>query len=225
MVASTNSSAVCRLGKKLVQELQLEPGVDTLAKWMAHYIAELMAEAQAAPPERADAVQAKCFETILALWRHQAEEGRIRPQLKTHAEMVELFGRFLHADEPFYFRHTGPLKNELLEEARQIDSAARAIIHLLLSQASERAGDRERGWIDLARGLPADAQGNLPAVIVKFEEKLKHKRGKHTEDDPVKELLDKARGGIKHFQAVLRGIKKGVDNMARVHAETKKKRT
>lgn len=222
MEASTNSRAVVELGKKLVAELQLEGGVDTLGKWMAHYIAELIDEAQTASLERADAARTKCFETILALWRHQAEEGRVRPQLDTYGEMVELFDRFLHAEEPYYFRHSGPLKNELLEEARQIDSAARTIIRFLLSQASESVEDRERGWINLARQLPNDAQDGFPLIVVRFQEKLKNQSSNYSEEDPVKELLDGAYGGIKRFQAALRQIKKCVDEMARAHGESKK---
>ena len=222
MGTSTSSNAVVVLGKKLVQDLELETGVNTLAKWMAHYIAELIEEAQTAPPERADAARAKCFETILALWRHQAEEGRVRPQLSTYGEMAELLDRFLHAEEPYYFRQTGPLKNELLEEARQIDSAARMIIRFLLSQASERVDDRERGWIDLATRLPPDAQEGLPVIVVRFHEKLKNQPGKESEEDPVKELLDGAQAGIRRFQAVLKQIKKAVDEMMRQRLESKK---
>jgi hypothetical protein len=31
---------VINLGKLFVQELKLEPGVDTFSRWMAHYLAE-----------------------------------------------------------------------------------------------------------------------------------------------------------------------------------------
>ena len=33
---------IINLGKALVEEIGLDPGVDTLARWMAHYIAEQM---------------------------------------------------------------------------------------------------------------------------------------------------------------------------------------
>ena len=34
------------LGKSMVEELGLDPGVDTLARWMAHYVAEQIAIAE-----------------------------------------------------------------------------------------------------------------------------------------------------------------------------------
>ena len=40
MVSSEIQERAISLGKALVQELELEPGVDTLSRWMAHYVAE-----------------------------------------------------------------------------------------------------------------------------------------------------------------------------------------
>ena len=37
---------VLDLGRALVEELGLDPGVDTLSRWMAHYIAELIEDAE-----------------------------------------------------------------------------------------------------------------------------------------------------------------------------------
>ena len=39
---------VLELGKILVRELKLDPGVDTLGRWMAHHIAELIRAADEA---------------------------------------------------------------------------------------------------------------------------------------------------------------------------------
>ena len=40
MVERIRSDSVLALGKKLVDELGLDQSVDTLGRWMAHYIAE-----------------------------------------------------------------------------------------------------------------------------------------------------------------------------------------
>ena len=42
MVKRIRSDSVLALGKKLVDELGLDQSVDTLGRWMAHYIAEKM---------------------------------------------------------------------------------------------------------------------------------------------------------------------------------------
>lgn len=68
-----HSESVIALGKRLVEELGMEPGVDTLGRWMAHYIAELIKKAEETddPGIRSES-QEKCCETILKLWEHRA---------------------------------------------------------------------------------------------------------------------------------------------------------
>ncbi len=63
---------ILNLGKVLVNELQLEPGTDTLSKWMAHYVAEKITLAEKMPQgqERIE-TEKECFETILKLWKHR----------------------------------------------------------------------------------------------------------------------------------------------------------
>jgi hypothetical protein len=67
------SENVISLGKRLVEELGLEPSVDTLGRWMAHYIAELIKKADETnkPAERRMAMKI-CCETILRLWKHRS---------------------------------------------------------------------------------------------------------------------------------------------------------
>ena len=78
---SKHSEQVISLGKRLVQELGLEPDVDTLGRWMAHYIAELITAAETTidPAERLRA-QEKCCGAILKLWEHRSALPRnLRP--------------------------------------------------------------------------------------------------------------------------------------------------
>lgn len=73
MVSSKHFASVLALGKRLVEELGLEPSVDTLGRWMAHYIAELIKRAEETnnPAERRMA-RKSCCETILRLWKHRS---------------------------------------------------------------------------------------------------------------------------------------------------------
>jgi len=65
--------AILALGKKIVEELDLADSVDTLGRWMAHYVAELIQQAeQTTDQEQRTAIQKACFETILKLWDHRA---------------------------------------------------------------------------------------------------------------------------------------------------------
>jgi hypothetical protein len=73
MEQSKHSESIIALGKRLVKELGMEPGVDTLGRWMAHYIAELikMSEETEDLDERSKA-QEKCCDTIIKLWEHRS---------------------------------------------------------------------------------------------------------------------------------------------------------
>src|SRR5687767_11542563 len=63
---------VLGLGQHLVRELDFEDGVDTLGRWMAHYLAELIDKAEnggtAAKRLRA---HKSATETILKIWEHR----------------------------------------------------------------------------------------------------------------------------------------------------------
>ena len=62
---------ILNLGKLLVGELGLEYSVDTLSRWMAHYIAEQMRIIESTENDDKKLAEEKCFETILKLWKHR----------------------------------------------------------------------------------------------------------------------------------------------------------
>lgn len=60
---------IIKLGKKLVEELGLEYSVNTLARWMAHYVAELIQNINdAKTKEEKKILQQECCEIILKIW-------------------------------------------------------------------------------------------------------------------------------------------------------------
>ena len=63
---------VIDLGKVLVKELGFEPSYDTLSKWLAHYIAELITNLESEEGDKKIQSQQHCFETILTLWQHRS---------------------------------------------------------------------------------------------------------------------------------------------------------
>lgn len=71
---------VLALGRQLVEELQLEPSVDTLGRWMAHHLAELMTDAENGEDPAARSVATRqAVETILRVWSHRATYHKINP--------------------------------------------------------------------------------------------------------------------------------------------------
>jgi hypothetical protein len=73
MALSKVPKDVLGLGRHLVRELGLEDGVDTLGRWMAHHLAELIdkTENAATAKDRQKASKA-ATETILKIWERRA---------------------------------------------------------------------------------------------------------------------------------------------------------
>lgn len=72
-VASRTATDVLELGKNLVIELKLEERRDTLARWLAHHVAELISDAErAADPIVKKETADSAVETILKIWDHRA---------------------------------------------------------------------------------------------------------------------------------------------------------
>lgn len=68
------------LGTRIVRELKLEPGVDTLGRWLAHHLAELILAAETTLGAERDAVQKKAIDLIMKIWSHRNEiPGRANP--------------------------------------------------------------------------------------------------------------------------------------------------
>ena len=82
--------------RKLVDELGKDPPPDTLSRWMAHYVAELIDAAVNAPVGKRAALRRKCFETILELWSHRADLPRGRRPF----EELEPIARALESLDP-----------------------------------------------------------------------------------------------------------------------------
>ena len=98
------SDPVLRLGEQIVNELGLADSADTLGRWMAHYIAELIHEVDAASEEEQPARKAKCATAILDLWKHrQVFPGGKRPFENFDIVLRVLEGLDPESDRARYF--------------------------------------------------------------------------------------------------------------------------
>jgi hypothetical protein len=157
---SRPSDAVIDLGKELVQELNLGDSVDTLGRWMAHYVAELIHEAEHSDAETRNIKREACFKAILELWRHRYE----LPDGKRPFEAFEPVFRALQTLDPDsagfrYFPGARPLRNDPKESsealkwiqlANGLDYSARVLIRKCLANAASGAINKARPWIALA---------------------------------------------------------------------------
>jgi hypothetical protein len=95
------------LGQKLVDELGLAQRGDTLGRWMAHYIAELLVETERGPTQAERAIATtKAVGEILRIWGHRTTAERLNPlaDLKPTVAVLHALGQ---APVPWMFHPSG----------------------------------------------------------------------------------------------------------------------
>jgi hypothetical protein len=168
-------SSVLALGRRLVEELGLEESNDTLSRWMAHHLADLITKAENAAGSDKDALRKECFDAILALWRHRSElPGGKRPfeELEPVLRAVESLDP--EDGTPRYYRTPRPPKGEEAETAEQeewlkmvegLDYSAKVLIGYCLAEAAASALDDSKEWVKLAEGIEDDG---VPEIVIRL---------------------------------------------------------
>lgn len=207
------SAATSALGEKLVAELKLVESTDTLARWMAHYVAELMVRAQhAAPPER-DEAQQSCARAILDLWAQARAFPAKRTAFESIDRVIEVIDS-LHPDGGPHYRNEiwraldarvnngGSEVERFLTTALVIDDAARNLIHHVLAHASHAAGRDNAEWLELAKQLDEeDLVTELRIRIVTAGRDEAQLRNRHIEQ------LEKRIAQLEYFSAATQTLK------------------
>lgn len=163
MENSKAQNKILTLGKAIVKELELDPGVDTLAKWMAHYVAEKIALAERLSGNKKKQAEIECFEIISKLWEHRWSIPHNKPFLQDFEVLFETIDKLNpNKNTPFFlppqfiFEMEEEIKisktNEIINEsddsqvenlnpqtyldlALRVDKLARSLIINLLKQA------------------------------------------------------------------------------------------
>ena len=113
---SSQFDAVLQLGKKIVDEMGIQRSVDTLGRWMAHYLAELIVEADSAQGQTKVDAQKRCREAILELWQHRYE---LPDGLRPFKVLRQLRKRLRRLISRLSFRGTSP--NESVARRARIE--------------------------------------------------------------------------------------------------------
>lgn len=156
----------------MTKELDLDQSVDTLGRWMAHYVAELILEAEKAGVEERPAKMRACSEAILSLWKHRHE----LPNGKRPFEELEPILRALESldpddDMPRYFRPLRPEAQSAGDEAKPwlelvdgLDLTAKMLIGYCLAQAAKNAIDKTAEWVVLAEAAGLEHEFEFPVI-------------------------------------------------------------
>jgi hypothetical protein len=219
MEIGQHSDAIIKLGEKLVEELNADR-VDTLGRWMAHYIAERITEAESAPASSKKELEAECAEEILKIWaQRQQLPGGLRlfndfePVLRT-LETLDLNPRF-----PRYFDRLIANEDDEGEgtEAREwrkiavgIDSAAKILIRACLAAAVAKATDRSRPWVALAESVSDEEKSEIPTIrfLIDNADLMSAKNPNERDREQLKDALEMLDG----FETSVKALRKDLQN-------------
>jgi hypothetical protein len=170
---------VLALGEKIVDELELEDSSDTLGRWMAHYLAELIEDSRTSRGAESSAKKKDCADLIVKLWDHRSGFPDGKRPMDEFQTVLEVMQSLKSSDDyprywPSGFRNSARVENlrkpEMLRAALGIDSAAKALIRYCLADA---AGDLLKGtreWIDAVESADLLADIDLEAVQAVLED-------------------------------------------------------
>lgn len=211
---SSQSKAVLDLGKKLVDEFGLDKGVDTLGRWMAHYIAELILDVESAAPEDKASKQERCASAILDLWQHRAELPNGTRPFEDAEPILRALESLDPCDEtPRYFRRPRIMAADAepdtevgrwLKIADNVDSTARQLVRHCLVRASQTAQEKTAEWVALAEAAGLDDDMDVRALrALMLEAELS---GDEAPEDAERKEIERRLSGLEAFQEVAEGL-------------------
>lgn len=177
---SARCEAVLELGRKLTKELDIDQSVDTLGRWISHYIAGLILDSEKASAEERPAKMRECCDAILNLWKHR----RVLPDGKRPFEDLEPILRTLESldpedNAPRYFRSVRAVADDAEENDETeswlklidgFDYSAKILIRYCLTQAAHSTLDKSVEWVSLAEAAGADEGAEFPLIRITIEE-------------------------------------------------------
>lgn len=182
MEQSEAQERILNLGKLFVKELNLEPGVDTLSRWMAHYLAEMITIVEESNGEDKNAAEKECFDVILKLWEHRQSLPSGRRPFQNFEPILEYLSNLNpEIEHPFFFNGFDNLKlsqieisnldyksvKEWINLAKEIDISARTWIEYALSQATNYAkNEKTKEWIENAIVMPKKVDTSIIRILL-----------------------------------------------------------
>jgi hypothetical protein len=216
---SARCEATLELGRKLTKELGLDQSVDTLGRWMVHYIAELIQNAEMASAEERPAKMRACCDVILNLWKHR----HTLPNGKRPFKELEPLLRTLESldpedDTPRYFRSVRAVADDADENEETkswlklidgLDCSARILIRYCLTQAAQNALNKSVEWVGLAEAAGADEsiEFSLIRVIAEEDSMLKACDPGEEERKRIEDRIERLEGFAKMSMAVVTDLR------------------
>lgn len=196
MEKSKHYKDVLALGRLLVKELGLEQSVDTLGRWMAHHISELIVEADKTEGSDKADVEDRCRETVLALWDHISVFPRGHRPLENIEPLLATIQALDPENQAYFYQSEAQSQIEqstlsdqakdLLELSLGIDYSARLLIGMCLKNAANEITEEKRDLFELARSLDADTPKTYVVRILTDEQ---GKSGEEQKAEVIREAI------------------------------------
>lgn len=176
---------VIKLGKKLVEELDFEESNNTLGRWMAHYIAELIHKINKTKSEVEKlTLQKECSDVILKLWK-QRDSLPVYQPLTDLAPLIKILNslKSKSSEMPiFWFDDLTLSKPSNLDEfVKQIKRSSESIFYKILKiELSQIDLTKNKSWIEEYK----EFFGGKKRQLVEFVDELVEVKGNDSCTEP-----------------------------------------
>ena len=126
---------VLALGQVIVRQLELKDRGAVLERWLAHHLAEVIAEADRAVGPAKAASEAQAVHLVLKLWAHRRALPEPVDPLGGYRKAIEVLGRLVPEANPWAYRRRPETYDALLHEMFELLSRI-VLAGLLLTQVS-----------------------------------------------------------------------------------------
>lgn len=205
------------LGRHLVSELGLEDSNDTLGRWMAHHVAELITAAKEAKNKAERAVAEECaVETILKLWEHRtALPGQAYP-LAQFREILELLSKLTPDANPWH-RQAGGQRQQL---SLDLFNDLTRLTNLLLSLEAKPPHFTSAGTSKLLGNFLPPEEENVYIALRRLvaletsapEAEASTKNGGEEDTPAIRELKRAVARAQEHLTSLLRVLDRRADS-------------
>ena len=203
---------VLALGRKIVKELEQEHFFDTLGRWIAHYVAELIITAENASVIDQQNAKRKCFETILELWRHHSN---LPNGLRPFEELEPILRALAYLDpnnsllRKFSVFSAETLVNnsrvqQLLELAIEVDNFARDVVRENIAEAIALVDEGAIEWDAIAKN--AGVESGAYHALIEFFSSKNHQLNDARTNERERTLLQNRITRIEHFIELANGV-------------------
>ncbi len=193
---------VLKLGKTLISELELDSTVNTLARWLAHYIAELIQKIEISnSKEEKKQLKKECCELILELWNKRERLPIKNPteRLKPIISVLELLKEREHPFIPFYIPNNSRNKNtktwsEFLKIVKE--NSEKIFNKSLLSLIDDKILEKDNKWVENHGEFLSDEEKTIieylnekKSIEIEYVDFLE-KEKKKTDSEKISNLLN-----------------------------------